>query len=196
MLFGFCIYLISGALLLGLMRLVVYWTSVPEEASELVQLARQMSKLKPKTWRAHILSWTIYPLVWIVWPLGVLIAVQALLKQRGIEWNPFPWEKSPKHSTADFEDKFICQPADLVEAIEPVKAEATSFVKDPLGQVPNLPFGHLHEGWSHLLSQLEPTDTLWRFKSPKRGWQEACSGYAVVRQRQVIAEFIYERHPL
>ena len=93
------------------------------------------------------------------------------------------------------EDIFRCQLADLIAVIEPEQAEVISYVTDPLGRVPNLPFGHLHEGWSHLLSQLEPTDTLWRFKSPKRGWQDACSGYAVVRQRQVVAEFIYERHP-
>ena len=196
MLSGFGIYLISGALLLGLMRWVVHLMRIEEEVSELVQLARQMSEPQPKNWGQYLLEWAMYPLIWLAWPLALLIAVQALLKQRGIEWNPFPWGKSLKPSSANLEDKFICHFTDLVEAIEPVKAEATSFVKDPLGRVPNLPFGHLHLGWSHLLSQLEPTDTLWRFKSPKRGRQDACSGYAVVRQRQVIAEYIYERHPL
>ena len=93
------------------------------------------------------------------------------------------------------EDIFICQPADLVAVIEPEQAEAVSYVTDPLGRVPGLPFGHLHWGWSQLLSQLEPQDTLWQFTSPKRGRQAACTGYAVVRQRKVIAEFIYERHP-
>jgi len=93
------------------------------------------------------------------------------------------------------EDIFICQLADLIAVIEPEQAEVISCVTDPRGHVPNNPFGHMQQGWVHLLSQLEPTDTLWRFKSPQRGKQAACSGYAVVRQRQVIAEFIYERHP-
>jgi len=103
--------------------------------------------------------------------------------------------KGEPDANEGYAEKFICHPGDLIEPIEPEQAERPFYVKDPLGRVPNNPFGHMQQGWVQLLSQLEPSDTLWRFKSPQRGWQDACSGYAVVRQRQVIAEFIYERHP-
>ena len=86
-------------------------------------------------------------------------------------------------------------------ALRSVRVETVSYVTDPLGRVPNVPFGHLHQGWINLLAQLEPTDQLWSFKT--KGWvadqpnspkylkpRNVTSGFAIVREKKVVAEFI------
>jgi phosphogluconate dehydratase len=88
---------------------------------------------------------------------------------------------------------------------ENLVVEAKAIVSDPKGRVPNLPFGHLHSGWIKLLGQLEKGDSLWSFKTP--GWtaskgergatqwaipRDVVSGYAVVRNGKVKAEFLTE----
>ena len=192
MLNAFGIYLLTGALLLGLTALYVRLTRKDEEESELVKIARQMSP--PQTRREQLIEWAMYPFIWLLWPVGMLVAIQALLKQRGIAWNPFFWEKTQTSKDMGQEkSKFVCHAEDLIEPVVPAQVEVGSYVHDPLGRVPNQPFGHLHKGWSQLLSQLEPGDTLWRFHAPKRTWKPASSGYAVVRASVVIAEFIVER---
>lgn len=125
---------------------------------------------------------------------AMLLVILALLKFVGLKWQLRLREKNPQSTlNASKEGEFFCQPADLLEPIDPEQAEVTSYVKDPLGRVPNQPFGHLHLGWSQLLSYLEPQDTLWRFKAPTRYDKVACTGLAVLRKNKVIAEFIYER---
>jgi hypothetical protein len=192
MLNAFGIYLLTGALLLGLTALFVRLTRKDEEVSELVKIARQMSP--PKTRREQLLEWAMYPFIWLLWPVGMLVAIQAMLKQHGIAWNPFFWENTrTSKDTGQEVSKFVCHPEDLIEPVVPEQVEKASYVHDPLGRVPNQPFGHLHKGWSQLLSQLEPGDTLWRFHAPKRTWKPASSGFAVVRASVVIAEFMDER---
>lgn len=128
---------------------------------------------------------------------ALLLVILALLKFIVLKWQPSLWNKNPQSAlNASKEGAFICQPADLVAPIDPEQAEVNSYVHDPLGRVPNQPFGHLHLGWSQLLSYLEPQDTLWRFKAPTRCNKVACTGFAVLRKNKVIAEFIYERQEM
>lgn len=97
--------------------------------------------------------------------------------------------------------RFKCQPRDLIERVDPGDVEAQSYVFDPLGRVPNLPFGHLHLGWINLLEQLQPEDQLWKFAT--KGYSSDAddapkylkpinvnSGFAIVRNKKVVAEFI------
>lgn len=194
---AFAVYLLSGALLLGLTALLGRRLRKDEEVSELVKLARQMPAPEPQRLSHKLKEWAIYPLMWLIWPVAMLLAIQALLKLVGFQLPRRLWGQNSQtgNTTVQQEIKFICQPPDLIKPIEPEQAEVTSYVTDPLGRVPDQPFGHLHLGWSQLLSHLEPKDTLWQFKSPKRDYEDACTGLAVLRKNKVIAEFIYERHP-
>ena len=124
-----------------------------------------------------------------------VLGVQVLRRQRGAQCHALFWQWGQLPGTAKQTATFTCQPADLIAQIDPELAEVNSYVIDPLERVPDQPFGHLHLGWINLLSQLEAGDTLWQFHSPQRANRCACSGFAVVHKRQVIAEFIYERHP-
>jgi hypothetical protein len=97
---------------------------------------------------------------------------------------------------------FFCAPEYLVNQMSPDEAESTSFINDPLGKTPMLPFGHLNAAWGHFLADmLDPGDELWAFHIPKGArtgiHRGTCSGdvggYAKVRNGQIFGEFITER---
>ena len=89
----------------------------------------------------------------------------------------------------------------MIAIVNPTDAEASSYVNDPLGTVPALPFGHLNQAWSNFLSNmLDPEDELWSFHIPKGskcgmyGMDSSgdIAGYAKLRNGQIIEEFITE----
>jgi hypothetical protein len=97
--------------------------------------------------------------------------------------------------------EFICMPKYLICKVDALDAEASSFVSDPLGTVPALPFGHLNHAWGNFLADmLDPEDELWSFHIPKGskcgmfGMDSSgdISGYAKVRHGQILGEFITE----
>jgi hypothetical protein len=97
--------------------------------------------------------------------------------------------------------KFICMPKYLVHKVDPQDAEASSYVIDPLGTVPALPFGHLNQAWGNFLSNMmDPEDELWSFHIPKGskcgmfGMDSSgdISGYAKVRSGKILGEFLIE----
>ena len=97
--------------------------------------------------------------------------------------------------------QFICMSKYLVVKLDPQDAEASSYVNDPLGNIPALPFGHLNQAWGNFLSNmLDPEDELWSFHIPKGskcgmfGMDSSgdISGYAKVRNGQILGEFITE----
>jgi hypothetical protein len=97
---------------------------------------------------------------------------------------------------------FECAPEYLITEVNPIDAEIASYIVDPLGTVPPLPFGHLNKGWANFLSDMtDDKDEMWSFYIPKGSktgkYQFECSsdirGYAMVREDKVLAEFITER---
>ena len=97
---------------------------------------------------------------------------------------------------------FNCLPEHLICKVDPHDAEIASYVVDPLGTVPPLPFGYLNQGWVNFLTEmLEPEDEMWSFYIPKGGEQgkhrfaasSDIRGYAKVRNGEILGEFIYER---
>lgn len=126
--------------------------------------------------------------VLIGWP-GFLIW---FIKDKKGEVARQEWQEKP-----DFE----CAPEYLIAKVDPVDAEIASYVIDPLGTVPLLPFGHLNKGWVNFLAEmLEPDDEMWSFFIPKgsecgRHRFAASSdirGYAKVRDNKILGEFIFE----
>ena len=96
---------------------------------------------------------------------------------------------------------FNCAPQYLISLVNPRDAEVASYVIDPLGYVPALPFGHLNKAWGAFLAEMiDPTDELWSFLVPKGS---PCGrhdfpasgnirGFAHVRSGQILGEFITE----
>lgn len=96
---------------------------------------------------------------------------------------------------------FTCLPEYLVSKVKPTDAETASYVIDPLGTVPLLPFGHLNKGWVNFMTEMtDGEDELWSFFIPKGGkcgkYRFAATsdiqGYAKVRDNKILGEFIFE----
>jgi len=126
--------------------------------------------------------------VLIGWP-GFLIW---FVKDKKGEVARQEWQAKP-----DFE----CAPEYLIAKIDPVDAEITSYVSDPLSTVPAVPFGHLNKAWGNFLSNmLDEEDELWSFHIPKgsktgkhqRECKSEIRGFAKVRDGKILAEFITE----
>ena len=97
---------------------------------------------------------------------------------------------------------FDCSPEYLVAKVNPVDAEVASYIIDPLGAAPPLPFGHLNQGWVNFLSDMtDDCDEMWSFYIPKGGkvgkyqfeTTSETRGYAWVRDGKILSDFIIER---
>jgi hypothetical protein len=116
-------------------------------------------------------------------------------------WAIFQSRKEAAFEIERNKPDFDCLPEHLITRVEPHDAEIASYVIDPLGTVPPLPFGHLNKGWVNFLAEiLEPKDEMWSFYIPKGSkhgkYCFAASsdirGYAKVRNGEILGEFITE----
>jgi hypothetical protein len=86
------------------------------------------------------------------------------------------------------EEWHVCSRSHLKKRTTVEAAELAAQVSDPLHRVPNVPFGHLNSGWQAFLKEGATDYKLWSFKLPRgKG-----AGYAWVKGRKIMAEFIYE----
>lgn len=123
-----------------------------------------------------------------VWPLFAIWAIFQSRKETALEIE---------RNKPDFN----CAPEYLIAEVNPIDAELASYIIDPLGCVPPLPFGHLNKGWVNFLSEMmELDDEMWSFHIPKGSkcgkHQFAATsdirGYAKVRSGNILGEFITE----
>jgi len=190
-------YLWIGAVYLIVLRSYTYFRYGRRENSELARLAATLEaerKGEQKTLKSRLILLGQWLVLWMFWPVAFIGLWEIVRDLRGI--------RNRRHGTD--EPRFACQHDDLIEQVDPLQAEQDNQVFDPLERVPQIPFGHLHSGWITLLSQLEPGDTLWRFKTPGDGeasdeppryaaGRRSMAGYAVVRGKKVVWEFVTER---
>lgn len=76
----------------------------------------------------------------------------------------------------------------LREVLSIESIETGARVTDPLGAVPDLPFGHLNAAWEKLKADMQPGDTVATFIAP---WEEygvmwERSGYAIVHAGETV----------
>ena len=188
-LFWFCIYLATGAVAFLAFRVWGRHADRPDQRTQWVRDIVEMVRELPNTVAElkNDRELLIFgPWLLLLWPLtfGVGFKVCVL----------------------DDEGSFNCHRKHLVRLVSPDVAQADANVTDPLGRVPDLPFGHLNAGWCAFLAGRQVKDKLWYFKIPgytlgpddlpqRHKWsvpQGAKRGYAWVRSRKVRAEFVFE----
>lgn len=125
----------------------------------------------------------------IGWPLFCIWAIFESRKEAALEIE---------RNRPDFD----CASEYLVTQVNPVDVEIASYVVDPLGTVPPLPFGHLNKGWGNFLADMtDDADEMWSFYIPegskcgkyRRTASSDIRGYARVRNGEIFGEFITER---
>lgn len=96
-------------------------------------------------------------------------------------------------SAPDDEPEFAVERSHLKERLIDLQIEAREMVTDPLGAVPDLPFGHLNAAWKTFFEGVGADDELWSFTAPWQttwGRREIRTGYVVVRGGVPAAHFL------
>jgi hypothetical protein len=185
----FLIYLLPGVVLVGIFVSVLLQERPSQFAKSLINALAG----KEMSWLDQAKELAMYCLVFtcalVGWP-GLIVFY---FKNKKREAANKEWQERPD---------FDCAPEYLVSQVNPIDAEIASYVVDPLGAVPPLPFGHLNAGWVNFLSDMtDDTDEMWSFYIPKGGktgkyqfeTTSETRGYARVRDGKILAEFITER---
>lgn len=197
--YGFWIvtYLVSGGVIVGGIRIYNDFFKKKEDKTNWVKdVLESLEDSKPKSVNfVQALKVSLFVLlVLLIWPIAIAVAIKEVLFPTKNEFHLKP------------EDYFTCKKIHLVKKVNPQEIEKQAVVIDPKGRAPQIPFGHLHPGWIKLLGQLERGDSLWTFKKPGQKtpkaddkgstqWsvpRGAVTGYAVVRNGKVKAEFLTE----
>lgn len=81
---------------------------------------------------------------------------------------------------------------DLVRQMTVDEIELQERVIDPMGAVPDIPFGHLNTTWLRFKGNMEPQDSIWTFSARRTSdWErrEILEGYVIVRADVIGATF-------
>lgn len=91
---------------------------------------------------------------------------------------------------------FAVNKKDLLQQLTPQEIEARERITDPLGAVPDLPFGHLNAAWGRFTAQLRPGDSIWSFAAQwdvGHGQPEELKGYVAWRKSKDRPYFLTSR---
>ena len=177
---------------IGLMiALIFYGLSLKDRPSQFVKDMRSALGYG-KTLKDHLQDILVYTLagltILIGWPGFLIWAFLKKLEER-------------RERMKEDEPKFMCKPEYLIRKVTLIEAEQANMIDDPLGLVPDVPFGHLSQAWTKFLSEfgLEEENELWFFEVPKGSstgeydmFDGPISGYAKIVKGKVISEFVIE----
>ena len=146
---------------------------------------RSLFESKPTTLGDKFIEWFLAPfvaisLVILGWPFLIYFAI----KEHLYPVQPY------------VEKVFQVETEHLGNPVEVVDIEAKEKVFDPLGAVPDLPFGHLNAAWREFVGQMADGDRLWTFSA---NWQsdwgnpELREGYVIVKPDAGIGTFFMTR---
>ena len=107
----------------------------------------------------------------VVWPAAVFMKVKEIFGKKS-------------EAALDEEREFAVERSHLQERLTVPQIEAREVVTDPLGAVPDLPFGHLNAAWKTFIGTAGVGDEVWSFTAPWQttwGRKEVRAGYVIVR---------------
>ena len=85
-----------------------------------------------------------------VWPVAIVLLVQSVIEHRRL-------------AKLEEDKEFRIQEQDLIEQLSIDEIEKRERVEDPLGGVPDEPFGHLWPTWRTFVNELNADVKLWSF---------------------------------
>jgi len=158
-----------------------------DREQELIKLTHElMASLDHtrKTWRDDLLDKIVLPLlagflILAAWPAVLLMLVKNRLFPSEVKLLP--------------EREFSVAMDDLIRQMTIKEIEQQEQVADPMGAVPDLPFGHLNAAWMEFMANLEQQDSVWSFAAQWTtdwGRREIREGYVILRNDNVGQHFL------
>lgn len=174
-------YYVIGYLILGTLILTTISVVHRMDNSEDAKSMRRINKLiapSPKTWHEKILLLIIVPAIAVTlavlfWPGVVVWIIKNKLSSRAYKNRE---KKEP--------EVFKVKKEHLIEKVLIEDVEAQEVIFDPLGAVPEIPFGHLNTAWQEFKEKLQSDDELWLFSANwthEWGYKEKYNGYVQVK---------------
>lgn len=146
---------------------------------------RSFLESKPTTLGDKFLEWFLAPLVAIsLFILGWPFLIYLAFKEHLSPTQPY------------VEKVFLVEKGHLGNPVDVSEVEAKQMVFDPLGAVPDLPFGHLNSAWGEFNDQMEDGDRLWTFSAEWEsdwGRAELRDGYVIVKPDASVGAFFMTR---
>lgn len=192
------IYLLGGLGTLLLMQLLDRLL-IDADTRRLQQLLSSMNPARERAWYRVLEDWVmpalVAALVLLAWPLVLPYSLAQHLRL-------FLSQRREQGAESQAPAAFAVRPEHLQRRWTLAEIEEMERVHDPLGAVPDLPFGHLHAVWQRFMAQLDPHQVeLWSFEAEwpmGKDKVELRRGYVAVRRgwtgRQRIGpHFLSER---
>ena len=175
---GVWLYLAIGLGLLLAMLLMREWRDRRNRASDLLRALQA-----PKSRRQWLVDKVLVPsvaglVVVFAWPLVLVWAAW--------EW----WSDKRSERTQKMRKEaavFRIRTEDLLRAFSIDEVEQSERIRDPMGAVPDVPFGHLHAVWLKFLQQRPEGAELWSFAcdwTTEWGTAYARRGYVWVKNQE------------
>ena len=177
-----------GYFAIGVVVLVVVFTThliSREHESEFVR--DMLGALYPEriTRQYRLLNNFVVPTLAVV-AVVVLWPVAVYMKGREV------WENKNVQTIEETKKKFAVTNDDLLETLSIQEIEARERVFDPLGAVPDAPFGHLNPAWLKFKATMEPMDSLSSFYVQRTNGRRKVilTGYVIVRSGHIGAHLL------
>lgn len=175
------LYLCLGVLTLGLL---IGWD---QKVSEFT------FSMPAENWLLEILETSVVlgmtgALVIAIWPVALFLQIREILAYRANPPNPATLTRPPKVFK-----KFAITRNDLGQQLTVQEIDERERVIDPMGAVPDVPFGFLNSGWLRFMAKAKPKDSIWTFSTQwmNRNWQqEQRSGYVILRGKRIGPFFL------
>lgn len=155
----------------------------------------QLTKAKKNFSKQDFVDDVLIPLltgtfVLVFWPIAVIMCVYWLITGQ---------ITLSSQINADKEKPFSVSKQHLIRKLSLEEIEDTEIINDPLGGVPNVPFGHLNKQWSQFKENHSADTELWSFNQkwkPRWGAEDIRSGYAALKNGQVLGFFVKAIEPI
>ena len=155
----------------------------------------QLTKAKKNFSKQDFVDDVLIPLltgtfVLVFWPIAVIMCVYWLITGQ---------ITLSSQINADEEKPFSVSKQHLIRKLSLEEIEGSEIITDPLGGVPNVPFGHLNKQWCQFKENHSADTELWSFDQkwkPRWGAEDIRSGYAALQNGQVLGFFVQAIEPI
>lgn len=128
--------------------------------------------VKESWWEKTLIPVAGYSFMLLIWPTLVLWKIKE--------------ELYPEKTSTDLEhEEFSVKQEHLLQQMTVEEIEHAAMVSDPLGAVPNLPFGHLNFAWQQFKENFGSEKALWKFAAyttNEWGDKEYREGYVILHK--------------
>lgn len=171
-----------------------FLTKVPQEGKQesLSDILKRHARAARTPMQNRLHDLILTPLTFAL-GIAIALSIWPLFLYWIIKDKLFPPIETSEHTP------FAISKNDLINQYTVEQIESHELVSDPLGGVPNLPFGHLNKAWTDFISEKSNDDSIWSFTtiwSSEFGLPDKYEGYVITNEGRIGKHFITGRQKI